>query len=58
MQRIWIALFVLALLALDWVALHDIFRGESDVWLEWSFVVGILLLLMYSVVRKRRHHSV
>jgi hypothetical protein len=58
MQRIWIALFVLLLLALDWAALHDILRGEPDVWLEWSFVVGSLLLLLASVVRKRRHHSV
>ena len=58
MQRIWIALFVLALLALDWTALHDILKGEPDVWLEWSFVVGSLLLLLAYVVRKRPHHSV
>jgi hypothetical protein len=49
--------FVLALLALDWVTLHYILKGEPDVWLEWSFVIGSVLLLAYTV-RKIRHHSV
>jgi hypothetical protein len=51
-RRIWIALFVLAILALDWVSLHDILKGEPDGWLEWSVVIGGVLLLLACVVRK------
>jgi RsiW-degrading membrane proteinase PrsW (M82 family) len=52
MRRIWIVLFVLALLALDWVTLHDILKGEPDGWLEWSFIIGGVLLLLAFAVRK------
>jgi cbb3-type cytochrome oxidase subunit 1 len=30
--------------ALVWAAGHDILKGESDVWLEWTVVVTGLLL--------------
>ena len=57
MRRIFLALFVLVVLALNWAALHDILKGETDVWLEWSFVISSLLLLFVYMIRKV-HHSV
>ena len=39
-----IGLLILAVLALDWAALHDIIKGEPDAWMEWTFVLGSLLL--------------
>ena len=55
MRKILIALFVLALLALDWAALHDILKGEANVWREWLFVIGSVLLLVFYLIRKARH---
>jgi len=55
MRKILIALFVLALLALDWAALHDILKGEANVWMEWLFVIGSVLLLVFYLIRKARH---
>lgn len=52
MRKILIALFVLALLALDWAALHDILKGEANVWMEWLFVLGSALLLITVFIRK------
>ena len=45
MKRILFWLFVLALAALNWAALHDILKGEPDVWLEWTTVVISVALL-------------
>lgn len=55
MRKIVIALFVLALLALDWAALHDILKGEANVQMEWTFVIGSVLLLGFYLIRKVRH---
>ena len=49
-----IGLVVLAVLALDWAALHDIVKGEPDTWMEWSFVIGSLLLAVIYVYRSTR----
>jgi hypothetical protein len=55
MRKLFVALFVLALLALNWAALHDILKGEPDVWMEWSIVaLSVLLLVVYSIRRIRQ----
>jgi hypothetical protein len=56
MKKWLIALGFLILLALDWAALHDIIKGEQDVWMEWSFVLLSLILLIV-VVRKWLNHK-
>jgi hypothetical protein len=38
-------MLVLIVLAMDWAALHDILRGEQDVWMEWVFLVASFPLL-------------
>ncbi len=45
MKRVLFWLFVLALVALNWAALHDILKGEPNVWLEWTAVVISVALL-------------
>jgi len=52
MRKILIAVSVLALLALNWAALHDILKGEQNVWMECSFVLGSALLLIIVLIRK------
>ncbi len=52
MKRWLILIGFLALAALDWAALHDILKGEQDVWLEWSFVL-VSFVLVAVVVGKR-----
>jgi uncharacterized membrane protein YdcZ (DUF606 family) len=52
MRKLLIAVSVLALLALNWAALHDILKGEQNVWMEWSFVLGSVLLLIIVLIRK------
>ena len=47
-------LVVLAVLALDWAALHDIVKGEPDTWMEWSFVIGSLRLAVIYLYRSTR----
>lgn len=55
MRKFLVLLFVLVLLALNWAALHDIIKGEPNVWMEWSFVTGsVLLLITYSIRRMRQ----
>jgi hypothetical protein len=54
MRKILIAVSVLALLALNWAALHDILKGEPNVWMEWSFVLGSCLLLIIVSMRNMR----
>ena len=48
-------LFVLLLAAINWAALHDISKGEQDVWLEWSLVIGSVLLLYRFLARRFSH---
>ena len=52
MRKILVALLVLILLALNWAALHDILKGEADVWMEWSVVFLSVLLLGTYAMRK------
>jgi hypothetical protein len=48
-MKLFIRLLVIVLLlALDWVALHDIIQGEPDVWSEWVFV--ILSLIVFAIM--------
>lgn len=49
------AILVLVLLALNWAALHDIIKGEPNLWMEWRFVIGsVLLLLVYATWKIRQ----
>lgn len=49
MKQILFWLFVLALTALNWAALHDILKDEQDVRLEWTTVlISITLLLVWA----------
>lgn len=52
MRKTLTVLFVLAVLALNWAALHDIIKGEPDPRLEWAIVGVSLLLLLAAVVRR------
>jgi len=54
MRKILIPVSVLALLALNWAALHDILKGEQNVWMEWSLVIGSAYLLIIYSIRKMR----
>ena len=54
MRKILIAVSVLAVLALNWAALHDILKGEQNVWMEWSLVIGSAYLLIIYSIRKMR----
>lgn len=38
MKRMAIFAVVVGLLLLDWAALHDVLRGEPDVWQEWAIL--------------------
>ena len=54
MKRLFTWLFALALAALNLAALHDILKGEPDVWMEWTFVAAGCLLIVAYAVRKTR----
>jgi len=55
MRKFLVALFVLALPALNWAALHDILDGEPDIWMEGSVVLlSALLLVLYSLRKARQ----
>jgi hypothetical protein len=54
MRKILIAVSVLALLALNWAALHDILKGEQNVWMEWSLVIGSAYFRIIYSIRKMR----
>lgn len=48
---------ILALLALDWAALHDIMKGEPDLYNEYGMVVFSLVvfgMMLYSGSRRRK----
>ena len=56
MRRILIAAAIVALLGVNWAALHDIVRGEADVRLEWLVVaLSVTLFVAWGVsyFRKR-----
>lgn len=57
MRKISVALFILALLALNRAALHDILNAERDVWMDGSFVMGSLLLLAVCLIEKTRQST-
>jgi surface polysaccharide O-acyltransferase-like enzyme len=52
MKKILFWLFVLMAAALNWAALHDILKGEPDIWLEWTCVIVSVLLVVPYIVRK------
>jgi len=52
MKKLMFFLLLILLLALNWAALHDILKGEPDVWLEWSVVISSALLAFGFVVWK------
>ena len=54
MKRILIWAGWLALAALNWAALHDILKGEPNVWMEWTIVTLSLALVAVTVLRKLR----
>ena len=51
MKKWLVVLGSLVLLALDWAALHDIIKGEQDVWMEWLFVFISFTLLIVVVYK-------
>jgi hypothetical protein len=58
MKRLFFWLFVLAVLALNWAALHDILKGEPDTWMEWTFVIASALLLSAYLLRRSREAKI
>ncbi len=57
MRRPLVWILVIGLLALDWAALHDIARGEEDLWAEYVIVavsVVVLARLLETEYRRRR----
>ncbi len=54
MRKVLIGALSLLLLGVDWAALHDILKGERDVWLEWAFLIASALLLAVSLARRLR----
>ena len=63
MKKIFVAAGVLALLVMDWAALHDIRAGEPDLTLEYAtlglsvIAVALLLRLAFSSRRQDSHRS-
>jgi len=51
MKKWLVALGFLVLLTLDWAALHDIIKGEQDVWLEWLYVLASITLLVFVIYK-------
>jgi hypothetical protein len=49
---IW--LLVLAVVALDWAALHDILKGEPNAWMEWTIVIASMVLGVVYLFRTLR----
>lgn len=54
MKKIVIWIGWAALAALNWAALHDILRGEPNVWMEWTVVALSLALVAVTVFRNLR----
>ena len=51
MKKWLVALGFLVLLTVDWAALHDIIKGEQDVWLEWLYVLVSITLLVFVIYK-------
>ena len=51
MKKWLVALGFLVLLTLDWAALHDIIKGEQDVWLEWLYVLVSIIFLVFVIYK-------
>jgi hypothetical protein len=59
-NRILLVAILLVLLALDWAALHDILRGEPNLWMEWAVVAlsaAVVALLVINRLARRRDAS-
>lgn len=54
MKRTFIWFFILAIAAINWAALHDILKGEADVWLEWAFV-GVSMMWLAAYLFRKLH---
>jgi hypothetical protein len=55
MKTIILIAIVLLLLALDWAALHDILRGEPNLYAEYGmFVFSVIVFGLLSLVALRR----
>ena len=49
----WLILIGFAMLAaLNWAALHDILKGEPNVYLEWGFVLASLALVVTMIWKR------
>lgn len=51
---------VLILLALDWAALHDIFRGEPNLYLEYAVVMFSIILIsavIFTALRGKKRRA-
>jgi len=61
-KTIVLTAIVLTLLALDWAALHDIFRGEPNLYLEYAVVIFSIILIsgviFITLKRKKRRVSI
>jgi len=56
-KKVLSVFLVLMVLALDWAALHDILKGEPNIWLEWTFVIAslpLLLIFFYKLWKRDR----
>jgi len=57
-----LAAIALILLALDWAALHDIFKGEPNPYLEYAVVVFSIILIsaviFITLKRKKRRVNI
>lgn len=45
MKKLLVVLFLATLFVLNWAAMHDIVSGESDIYLEYTFVLISILAL-------------
>jgi len=54
MKKVLIWMGWLALAALNWAALHDILKGEPNVWMEWTVLALSLALVGVTLFRRLR----
>ena len=61
-KTIALTAIVLILLALDWAALHDIFKGEPNLYLEYAVVIFSIILIsaviFITLKRKKRRVNI
>ncbi|MFQ5511073.1 MAG: hypothetical protein ACE5EO_04425 [Candidatus Krumholzibacteriia bacterium] len=53
MRKIFFSVGLLAVLAADWAAIHDIIKGESDVRSEWAALAVSVVIIGLIVYRLR-----